>query len=795
MKFSEVWLREWIDPKLDTKQLAEQLTMAGLEVDAVHPAAGEFSGVVVGHVVSAEQHPDADRLRCCKVDVGASTPLDIVCGGVNVRAGLKVAVATVGAVLPGDFKIKKTKLRGQSSEGMICSASELELAGANEEKGGILELADDAPVGTNLREYWQLDDVIIDIDLTPNRGDCLSLRGIARELSVLNKISTQAPLLEPVAATISDTFNVTVQDKAACPRYACRIIKGIQSGITSPIWLIEKLRRSGVRSIHPVVDICNYMMLELGQPMHAFDLAKLDGDIVVRQAKPDEQITLLDEQALTLHDPALLITDQNSPLAVAGVMGGADSAVTDETADILLESAFFNPVNVCLAARKYGLHTDSSYRFERGVDFELQVLAIERATQLITEIVGGEPGSVSEVVSESDLPQRQPIELEANSIERLLGMTFTPEEVTQVLESLGMQVCASNNGWRVTPPSWRFDMEQEADLIEELVRVHGYDDIPSAPMQADLMMPNVSEQRLTKSRIAKLLVDLGYHEAMTYSFISEQQQALLDPEHKPVALANPIASDMAVMRTSLWPGLLQALHYNLNRQVSRLKLFETGMCFIDDGKEWQQVVKLAMAAVGNAFPEQWGVKSRQVDFFDLKSDVEKILRLTRRSSDFHFEKVKNSVLHPGQSAVLYEKGQCIGYLGALHPKIAQHMGLNEVPLLFEIELQALETVQVPEFKTISKFPAVRRDLAIVIDEDVATNKILEQIASSCGQLLSHVQVFDVYQGSGIESGKKSVALGLTFQDATRTLIDEEINAIIQDVVAHLGQQLGATLRA
>lgn len=793
MQFSEQWLREWVDPPVDTTQLAAQLTMAGLEVDDVVAAAPEFTGVVVGHVVSTTPHPNADRLTVCNVDVGNNEILDIVCGADNVRADLKVAVVQVGGRLVGDVNIKKTKLRGVVSHGMICSERELGLA--DQDKGGIVELPSDAPVGVDFREYLQLNDHCIDIDLTPNRGDCASVRGIVRELVAINKIKSKALKIAAQRATIKDIFPVKLVAKKRCPHYVGRVIRNINANAETPMWMQERLRRSGLRSIHPVVDITNYVMVELGQPLHAFDLAKLDKGITVRLAQHGEKITLIDGQEVELTDNTLVIADEKQPQAIAGIMGGKNSAVDDNTQHLFLESAFFTPADITLSARHYGMQTDSSYRFARGVDYELQALAIERTTALLLEIVGGETGPLIEKSSPADLPVAPRITLRRDQIKRLLGIALDDSDVKTILTSLGMTVKSVTAGWEVTPPSYRFDLALEADLIEELARLYGYNKIPARCMVGEYQIPAHTEVQIPVPHVLRSLVDRGYHEAITYSFVDSKLQRLIDPETKTITLVNPIASDMDTMRTSLWPGLLKTLQYNQNRQIQRVRLFELGMCFSKQGDDWCQVTKLGGLASGNTHTLQWAEAERLIDFFDVKGDVTTLLDLTRRGHEFRWVAATHPALHPGQSAALYDRGQQIGWVGSLHPDIAAQLGLNLPTMLFELEFRAIDSVAMPVYRPISKYPAVRRDIAIVVDREVAAETLQQKIVESAGQLLIAAQIFDIYAGEGIESGKKSVALGLTFQDPSRTLIDDEINQVIDRVVAVLEHEFDAKLRA
>lgn len=793
MKVNEQWLREWVNPSVDSKALAEQLTMAGLEVDSIEPAAPAFTGVVVGLVKECVQHPDADRLRCCKVDVGAAELLDIVCGAPNARAGLKVAVATVGAVLPGDFKIKSTKLRGQPSMGMLCSSKEL---GMGDDHNGIIELSSDAPIGKDIREYLNLDDHIIEIELTPNRGDCLSVRGIARELGVVNQLPVKEVSIVTTTPTIKDTLTVTLNNAERCPHYVGRVIRDISMAAKIPAWMSERLQRAGLRSINPVVDVCNYVMLELGQPMHGFDLDTIKNGIVVRTANKNEKIKLLDETVVDLDEKTLVIADHEKPLAIAGIMGGLDSSVTEKSQHIFLESAFFTSVDLRLDARRHQLQTDSSYRFERGVDYQLQAAAIERATELLLAITGGKAGPIVNSMSEKHMPSSVKVTLQRNQIKRYLGIEIEDKRIVAIFSALGMQVDSTNEGWSVTIPSYRFDFEGEADLIEEIARIEGYNTLPTHQVRSELQMPEQSEKHISTARIADALADRGYAEVITYSFVDPEVQKVLDPAIEALLLSNPIASDLAAMRTSMWPGLLQAALHNLHRQISRVRLFETGLVYRQTPAGCcEQTPRLGLLVSGSVSPEQWGDKARSADFYDLKGDIEALMGLTGQAHEYSWKPGTHPALHPGQSADILKKGHIVGHLGVIHPKIVQHFSLKRVILLCEIELAALGAARIPEYEAISKFPGMRRDLALVLNQEVSAETIVQQIHQSAGQLLKDVQVFDVYQGDNIEPGKKSVALGLFFQDPSRTLVDEEVNQCIQNVIADLGKHLKATLRA
>ena len=795
MKFSENWVREWVNPSISTEQLCDQITMLGLEVDGVEKVAGDFTGVVVGEVVECAQHPDADKLRVTKVNVGGDRLLDIVCGAPNCRQGLKVACATEGAVLPGDFKIKKTKLRGQPSEGMLCSFSEL---GIDVDADGIIELPLDAPVGKNLREYLDLDDKAIEISLTPNRADCLSIAGIAREVGVINKQVVNQPHFDAVPATISDKVQIELKAPEACPRYLLRVVKNVNVKAQSPIWLQEKLRRCGIRSIDPIVDITNYVLLELGQPMHAFDASKVTQPVQVRLANNGEELVLLDGTTAKLQPNTLVIADQTGPLAMAGIFGGQASGVDAETTkDVILEAAFFAPLAIAGRARQYGLHTDSSHRFERGVDFTLQHHAMERATALLLDICGGEAGEICEVVSEQYLPKVNEVTLRREKLDGLLGHYIEVETVTEIFERLGFAVKYANDVWTVTSASWRFDIEIEEDLIEEVARIYGYNSIPNNAPLAHLRMREHKESDLDLSRIKTALVDADYQEAITYSFVDPKVQTLLHPEIEALVLPNPISVEMSAMRVSLLSGLLGAVLYNQNRQQNRVRLFETGLRFVPDANAEfgvRQEFVLAGVITGTAKSECWTGKAETVDFFDLKGDLESILSLTEVGNRVKFVAKAYSALHPGQSAAIELDGKEIGFIGTIHPLIAQKLGLNGKAVVFEILWDAIANRRVVQAKEISKFPANRRDLALVVADSVPAGDIIEACKQAGGEKLTQVNLFDVYQGIGVASGHKSLAISLTIQDNEKTLEDDEINAVISAVLNEVKQRFNAELR-
>lgn len=790
MQISEAWLRELVNPSVTTQELVAQLTMAGLEVDAVEPAAAEFGNVVVAQVVSMSQHPNADKLKVCQVDVGDGEPIQIVCGAGNVREGLKIPAALIGAVLPGNFKIKKSKLRGELSLGMLCSEKELGLA---DDADGLMELPDTAPVGVDIREYLALNDTVIEVDLTPNRADCLSVEGIAREVAVLNKTTWTPVDVAEIKVAHQDKMTVEVEAPEDCPRYLGRLIRNVDPQAETPMWMQEKLRRSGIRSLGPLVDVTNYVLVELGQPLHAFDAAKLNGAVVVRKSRRGEELRLLNEQTVELDGDALIIADQQRPLALAGVMGGSESAVSDDTRDIFLECAFFSPASIAGKARQFGLHTDSSHRFERGVDFTLQRRAIDRATRLILEISGGDAGPVTEVSSYEHLPQRAPVKLRRQRIEKILGLAIADEEISAIFNGLGMQIDTVAEGWEVTPPGCRFDIAIEADLIEEVGRIYGYNNLPNSSLLMRSELGKAPEALLTQDRVKDLLVDKGYQEAITYSFVDEEIQKLVAPNDEFVRLQNPISSELSVMRTTLWCGLLNAALYNLKRQQNRIRLFESGLRFVKQQGETLQQPMLAGLALGSVNAEQWGEKSRTIDFFDVKADLEALFALTGRAASFKAE--AHAALHPGQSARLFnDRGEALGWLGMLHPTLEKQLGFDTQVFLFEMQLDKILEKQVPAFKPLSRFPSVRRDMAVIVEDSVTADQIIASIDQCQEEAIKSVCIFDVYRGAGVEDGYKSIALSLTLQEYSQTLTDSEIDAIFNRVLQVLITELSAKLR-
>ncbi|MCK6265120.1 phenylalanine--tRNA ligase subunit beta [Vibrio sp. ZSDE26] len=800
MKFNESWLREWVSPSVTTDELTHQITMAGLEVDDVLPVAGEFTGVKVGKVVECGQHPDADKLQVTKIDIGEEELLDIVCGASNCRLGLTVAVATVGAVLPGNFKIKKAKLRGVPSHGMLCSFSEL---GIDVESDGILELPEGTTLGMDVRELLELNDVTVDVDLTANRADCFSIRGMAREVGVLNRADVTEPSVTAVAPAIDDVVSIEVKATEACPRYLGRVVKNVNVQAETPLWMQEKLRRCGIRSIDPVVDITNYVLLEQGQPMHAFDLAKVEGGIVVRMAEQGEKLTLLDGNEAELNADTLVVADHNQALAIAGIFGGESSGVTTETKDVLLECAFFAPDHIRGRARAYGLHTDSSMRFERGVDYALQTNAMERATELLVEICGGEVAPVVAVESEVDLPKPNTVTLRRTKLDSLLGHHIEDADVAEILERLGLTVEVTAEGWTATAPTWRFDIAIEQDLVEEVGRIYGYDNIPNQAPAAALKMNDHKEANLPLKRVRNLLVDRGYHEAITYSFVEPEQQKLVVPNVEPLILPFPISADMAAMRLGLVQGLLNTVVHNQKRQQPRVRLFEYGLRFIpcesaENGM--RQEPMLAGVIAGTRGEEHWDIETNTVDFFDLKGDLEAVLELSANEKAFSFaalsdeQKAANPALHPGQSAAIVVDGKSVGVIGTVHPELERKFGLNGRTVVFEIEWTAIDTRVIPEAVAVSKFPSNRRDIAVVVDEAVASGDIVNACLEAGGEFLTDAKLFDVYVGKGVEEGKKSLAIALSLQSVERTLAEADIAGSVEAIVAKVSEQFGAALR-
>ena len=796
MKFSQKWVQEWLTFETSTNEMAHQLTMAGLEVDEIAPVAGEFNKVFVGEVVECSQHPNADKLSVTKVDIGADETLDIVCGAKNCRKGIKVAVATVGATLPGNFKIKKTKLRGEPSEGMLCAFSELGINNIDSE--GIIELPLDAAIGQDYREYLSLDDKTIEVDLTPNRSDCLSIKGIARELSVLNNSNKmKEPAFYSVKDITDETFGVDVLNAKDCPKILTRVVKNVDLSVESPTWLVEKLRRSGIRSIDPIVDITNYVMLLLGQPMHAYDLNKVDDKLIVRKAKNNETLITLDEKELKLKENTLVIADTKKVLGIAGVFGGKDSGVQKETKDILLEVAFFNPDSIKGIARQYNLHTDASHRFERGVDYNLQEKTMEYACSLINEICGGTFGAVNTYKNSDYLPKVGSILVRKEKICKLLGQDFADTFITNTLESLGFKVEYQNNAWLVQVPSWRFDIAIEADLIEEIARIYGYDNLPVSQPNVTMKMKTYRESDVSIDDIKNILVDRGYNEVITYSFVDPKKQELVSDSKDFMLLPNPISVEMSAMRTSLLTGLLNTVSYNHSRQQLRTKFFETGLVYIKDQKAENYVKQnthIGAVISGNKNIESWDNKPELVDFYDLKGDLESLLNCYIDSNNLNFVPADRDYLHPGQSADIYLNEILIGFIGVIHPKVGKEFDLKSKTIYFELEYEYLKSKPVMQYKAISKFQSNKRDLSIIIPENILANEIISSISTLKISEIQYINIFDVYKGEGIPEGTKSIALNLHIQSMTETLDDTAINHYVDTVLEHLKHNFNAILR-
>lgn len=784
MQFSEAWLRSLVNPVLDSDQLAHALTMAGLEVEAISPTAPSFDGVVVAEILSAEKHPDADRLRVCRVDVGESAPVTIVCGAPNAAAGLKVPCARPGAKLPG-IEIKVAKVRGVESFGMLCSSNEL---GLNGQLDGLMVLEEDAPVGEDLRSYLNLNDRLITLKLTPNRADCLSIQGIAREVGAITQTEPRFPAISEAPSEIGDTLEVNIAAPDACPLYMGRVIRGIDAQASTPRWMAERLERSGISPILAPVDITNYVMLELGQPMHAFALSHLQGDIEVRMARPGEKLALLDGQTVELAPDMLVIADESGPIALAGIMGGLPTSVERFSVDLFLEAAFFAPTAIAGRARRLGLNTDSAHRFERGVDFGLTRAAIERATQLILDICGGRAGPINAHIA--NMPARDPIVLRPARLARVAGVALDINDVVRDLRALGLAVEQHEDSLLVTPPSFRFDLTIEEDLIEEAVRLYGYDNIPPEPPAAPSLMLPQDETHLSDDTLRAWLVALDYQEVITYSFVDPAIEAALLGNTSPLRLANPLASQLSAMRTSLWSGLIDTLRHNLNRQHDRVRIFELGRVFLSADEQVDQPMRLGGLVMGAVTPEQWSTPLRMVDFFDVKGDIECLFNSTLDTTQG-----ENPALHPGQTAQLILDGKRIGWLGTLHPRLVQELDLPAAPILFELDLDALYRLPFPRYQSVSRFPQVRRDLAFVLDANIPVGDVLATMQQAASDIIIELAIFDQYRGKGISADQKSLAFRVVMQDTQRTLTDAEVEDAVAKLADAVLRQFNATLRS
>jgi len=791
MKIAESWLREWVDPDLSTDELGHQLTMLGHEVDGIEIEGAGIEDVVVAEVIEYGKHPDADKLSICKVSDGGDELIDIVCGAPNVRQGMKTPLAKPGVKLPNGMKLRKAKIRGVVSNGMLCSAVEL---GLGDESDGIMDLPADATVGKPLIEFLQLPDAVIDLDLTPNRGDCFSVLGIARDVSALTGAALKDAAVPPVDPVIDDTQVVELVEPAGCPRFAGRVIRGIDPHAKSPAWMVERLRRAGLRGISPVVDITNFVMLELGQPLHAYDAALLRGPIRPRLAKTGEKVTLLDENEVELRDDTLIITDDSGPIGIAGMMGGLSTAVSDETTDVFFEAAFWPQDFMAGRARNYGMHTDASLRFERGVDPEGQGRAVERATQLLLDIAGGHAGPLVVETSEEHLPKRESIVLRKNRLAHLLGLEIDDAEVTGILESLQLNVTVSDTGWTVTAPSHRFDIEYEVDLIEEVARIHGYDSIPETTLSAQSPLETVTESRIEIERAAATLIGRDYQEIVTYSFIDPESNTKFTGAESELVLSNPISSELSVMRATLWPGMVAAASANMARQQDRVRVFEASRSYHGTLEAREEVVRLAGLVTGPVVSEQWGVQSQNVDFFDVKADVQAVLALAGDGADVGFAAVEHPALQPGQAAEIFRGNELIGIVGKLHPRLAKDYDLKKSVYVFELDAAKALASAAPSAETISKFPAIRRDIAVVVDDKVSAAELVDAVSEAAPELIQDVRIFDIFRGEKIEAGRKSVAIGLILQETSRTLTDDDADTVMATAIAKLEDKFAADLR-
>jgi phenylalanyl-tRNA synthetase beta chain len=791
MKIAESWLREWVDPNLDTKALSHQLTMLGHEVDGVEFEGDGIADIVIAEVLEVTKHPDADKLSLCKVSDGSGDPVDVVCGAPNVVRGMKTPFAKPGVKLPNGMKLRKAKIRGIVSNGMLCSAVEL---GLGEESDGIISLPQDAPVGSPLIEFLGLPDAIIDLDLTPNRGDCFSVLGIARDIAALTGAELKGASADSIAATIDESQTVELVEPAGCPRFAGRVIRGIDVAAQSPVWMTEKLRRSGLRSISPVVDITNFVMLELGQPLHAYDYSLVQGAIRPRMAKSGEKVTLLDEKEVELNDDTLIITDDSGPIGIAGIMGGLSTAVTAQTTDVFIEAAFWPQNFMAGRARAYGMHTDASLRFERGVDPKGQTRAVERATQLLLDIAGGQAGPLIDESAEEYLPVRLQITLRKDRLTRLLGLEIDDEIVAQILTSLEMTLEVIDGGWKVTAPSHRFDVAIEADLIEEVARVHGYDSIPETTSFSQSPLQTVTESSVDMAQVAATLVARDYQEIVTYSFIGAKANKAFSGIDSELVLRNPISSEMAVMRTSLWPGMTAAASANNARQQERIRLFETSKSYHGALGSQTEVVRIAGLAYGSVVPEQWGNTSENIDYFDIKSDVEAVLALASLTGEIDFVPVDHPALQSGQAANIIRNDEVIGVLGKLHPNLAKTYDLKRPVYLFELDADKTLASSTPIATEVSRFPSIRRDIAVIVDDKVSASDLVKAVSESSPGLIRGVRIFDIYRGTGIEAGRKSVAIGLILQETSRTLTDDDADLAMAATIKKLEDKFAAVLR-
>jgi len=791
MKLAEHWLREWCNPSLSSDELAHQLTMAGHEVDSVVVEGEKLSGVVVAEVINVKPHPNADKLQICDVTTGNGDRIEVVCGAPNVFTGMKTPLARPGVRLPNGMKLRRSKIRGIESNGMLCSAVELDLG---DESDGIMELEQDAKPGQDFATYLRLPDTVFDLDLTPNRGDCFSVLGLARDISALTGADLKDPALPLVVADLDEIYPVRLEHPEACPRFAGRVIRGIDPAAKSPLWLTERLRRAGIRAIYPVVDITNYVMLHLGQPLHAYDLDALSGTVRPRLAAAGEKLTLLDEKEIVLRDDTLVIADDSGAIGIAGIMGGLSTAVSEHTSSIFLEAAHFTRDGIAGRARTYGMHTDASMRFERGVDPQGTGLALELATRLLLEIAAGKAGPLSIESDEKYLPVRRAISLRSERLARVLGAEIPEDLVKTILVRLGLRVETSKHGWSVVPPSYRFDLELEEDLIEEVARIYGYDSIPETTAVAPMRLGAVTETRVDLEQVASILVARGYQEVVTYSFIDAELNRKFTGSDSDLTLSNPISSEMSTMRGSLWPGMAVAAATNVARQRERVRVFEIGKSFHGTQKEPIEIMRVAGLALGTVMPEQWCADAQDIEFFDIKSDLVALMQTVGADVEFEFVVADHPALQPGQSGRIVRGNEVVGLVGKLHPTVAKTCGLEKPAVVFELDAEVAFAATVPTAKVVSKFPAIRRDIAIIVDDNIPAGELAQVAAAAAPKLIQRVTIFDVYRGPGIEAGRKSVALGLILQETSRTLTDEDADSAMHAAVQKLQQDFAAVLR-
>ncbi|VFP80172.1 phenylalanine--tRNA ligase subunit beta [Candidatus Erwinia haradaeae] len=796
MKISELWLREWVNPTINSLELCNKMAMAGLEVNNIEPVSPNFHSVLIGEVIKCVRHPRSNRLYMTTVNTGAKSLLSIICSASNCREGLKVAVAPVGAILPGNYIIRKIELQGETSEGILCSFSQL---GIPIKKEGIIELPLNASVGTDLSQYLQLKDNIIDIGVTPNRADCLSIMGIARDISV----ASRAPLYElkvtPAFSAVSDVISIRVNTPEDCPRYLARIIKEVNIQADTPLWMQEKLRRCGINSLNSVLDITNYVLLELGQPINVFDFQAINGGLSVRYAKEEESLVCLEKSKVKLDSNTLVIADEEKILAMAGITISKDASVTIKTKSFILESAFFRPLSIVGRARRYGLHSDTAFRFERGVDFNLQYKAIERATSLLLTICGGSAGPVINITNYSALPSSKIIKLYRKNLDRLIGYCIPNETVTDILERLGFTILTRKDysQWKVVVPSWRFDIDIEVDLVREVMRIYGYSQIPNIPVQANLMIDAYCKKDFPLQRVKALLIDKGYQEAITYSFVDPKIQSILHPQEESLRLLRPVSRDMSVMRLSLFSGLLGAVLYNQNRQQLRIRLFESGLRFVPDIRApygIRQELMLSAVISGNRYSEHWDLARSEVDFYDLKGDLESIFDMLHKLHQIKFIREHYPAFHPGQCAAMYINADYIGCIGVLHPEIERNVGIRGRTIVFELIWNKISEYTVPHVLPVSRFPANRRDISVIVAEYILAGDVLEECKKVRDKYITGIYLFDVYRGNKVASGCKSLTISITVQALTRTLEDHEISNTIEKCIKALKNRFGAKLR-